>query len=326
MELAKRVLITGIGGNVGQGIIRNINTDFPEVYIVGVNVDEFSAGNHLCDNFYKVPYAVDKSYINTINNIVTKENIDLIIPSTDYEVHELSKHKGQLHCNVAVSNNDATELCLDKMETYFHFLKNEIPFAKAFLPSNYNGEFKELIVKPREGRGSRGIHINPKNPKEFSDAYMVQELHVGVEVTIAFYVNKNKELHGFIVQERTLEGGATKNSKSTKKYDEIVLPVLQKLLKTTPIYGSANLQAIITENSEIHPFEINCRISGTNSIRSQFGFKDVKYTIQEWLFNQQPETPEVREGVATRIIMDVIYTEAKDFEALQDKSAKHYIF
>jgi carbamoyl-phosphate synthase large subunit len=326
MELVKKVLITGIGGNVGQGIIRNINTDFPEIYIVGVNVDEFSAGNHLCDAFYKVPYAVDVTYIDTINEIVKKEGIELIIPSTDYEVHELSKHKNQLICEVAVSDNFATELCLDKMETFYHFLKNDIPFAKAFLPSDYKGQFRKHIVKPREGRGSRGIHINPNNPNQFSDDYMVQELHIGVEVTIAFYVNKNKELHGFIVQERTLEAGATKNSKSTKKYDNLVFPVLEKLIKTTPIHGSANLQAIITDAGEIHPFEINCRISGTNSIRSQFGFKDVKYTIQEWLLNEEPEKPQIREGVATRIMMDVIYTEEQNFEALENKSAKHYIF
>ena len=326
MELAKKVLITGIGGNVGQGIIRNINADFPQIFIVGVNVDEFSAGNHLCDAFYKVPYAVDVTYIDTINRIVKKEGVELIIPSTDYEVHELSKHKGQLICEVAVSDNFATELCLDKMETLSHFIKNEISFAKAFLPSNYKGQFSQYIVKPREGRGSRGIHLNPENPNQFSDDYMVQELHVGVEVTVAFYVNKNKILHGFIVQERTLEAGATKNSKSTKKYDNLVFPVLEKLVKTTPIYGSANLQAIITDAGEIHPFEINCRISGTNSIRSQFGFKDVKYTIQEWLLNQKPEEPKIREGVATRIMMDVIYTEEQNFEALENKSAKHYIF
>jgi len=57
----KIVLVTGIGGNVGQGILRNIlKTKFP-IRIVGCNVADFSAGNHLCDSFYKVPFANDEA-------------------------------------------------------------------------------------------------------------------------------------------------------------------------------------------------------------------------------------------------------------------------
>lgn len=322
----QKILVTGIGGNVGQGIIRNIKSVFPDIVIVGVNVDAFSAGSHLCDSFYLVPYAVDENYISTIVEIVDKEKIDLIIPSTDYEVSELSKYVSEIPCKIAVSDTIATQLCLDKMHTYYHFEKNNLPFAKSYLPSNYNGEFKEIVVKPREGRGSRGVHINPKQVDEFDDAYMVQELHRGVEVTIAFYVNLAGNLHGFVVQERTLEAGATKNTKVTKKYDNVVKPILLQLIKTTPIKGSANLQAIITKEMEIYPFEVNCRISGTNSMRSQFGFEDVRYTIEEWLLDQKPTQPNIREGIATRIILDVIYTEATDFDEVVDNQSKSYIF
>ena len=49
----KTVLVTGIGGNVGQGIIRNIHSYDPSIRVVGTNVTSFSAGNHLCDTVYK---------------------------------------------------------------------------------------------------------------------------------------------------------------------------------------------------------------------------------------------------------------------------------
>ena len=326
MELVKKVLVTGIGGNVGQGIIRNINLDFPEIIVVGTNIAAFSAGNHLCDKFYKVPYANDSNFIDVVKSIVLKEKIDLIIPSTDYEVYEFSKIKDDFICAIAVSDFNATKICLDKMNTYSHFKKYDIPFAAAFIPSQYKGVFKSIILKPREGRGSRGIVRNPEIFSSFSDDYMVQELHVGVEVTIGFYVRKDKKLHGFVVQERTLEAGATKNSKITIKYDRIIEPILEKLIMETPIYGSANLQAIITKDGNVFPFEVNCRVSGTNSIRSQFGFKDVKYTIQEWLFGITPEKPSIREGIATRILMDVIFEENKEFSEIKDKTSKHYLF
>ena len=53
--------------------------------------------------------------------------------------------------------------------------------------------------------------------------------------------------------------------------------------------------------------EIYCRISGTNSLRSQFGFRDVAYTMQEYLYGQVPEAPQVTPGCAIRVMMDIIY-------------------
>jgi len=323
----KKVLVSGIGGNVGQGIIRNINKVFPNVIIVGVDINDFSSGNHLCDIFYKVPYANDSRYIESINEIVKKEQVNLIIPSTDYEVFYLSKYQHLIKCTIAVSEFKTADFCTDKMKTYEHFRDHNMSFAPSTLPSKYvSNQFDKLIVKPIEGRGSRDIYINPKNISAFSDKFLVQKLYEGIEVTIAFYVNKVNILHGFITQERTLESGTTKNTKVTKAYDALVEPLLNKLIKSANFSGSINLQAIITKENTIHPFEVNCRISGTNSMRSNFGFEDIKYTLQEYLFNDKLSKVRIREGIATRIIMDVIYTEAKDYNEATNKKSTHFIF
>lgn len=323
----KRIIVTGIGGNVGQGIIRNIRaTDF-KIKVIGTNIDSFSSGNHLCDTFYKVPYAYDENYIQTINTIVTKEQIDLIIPSTDFEVFYLAKYQDQIPCKVVVSDFNTAFNYLDKYNTYLHFEKHNIPFATSFLPSNYNKELLDIIVKPRKGRGSRGIQINPKEYTVFSDEdYMIQEYHQGVEITTAFYVDKSQKMHGFITFERVLENGTTTHCKVVSKYNEQIEQIILNIIKVSQIKGSANLQAIVTKTGKIIPFEINCRISGTNSIRSNFGFKDVEYTLEEWLYNLKPTKPNVKNGVATRVLMDVIYTEASDFNEAKDNSSKYHIF
>ena len=80
------------------------------------------------------------------------------------------------------------------------------------------------------------------------------------------------------------------------------------------IRGSANIQSIVTQEGLIVPFEVNCRISGTNSIRSNFGFKDVKYTVQEYLYNITPDTPYLKYGIASRILMDVIYPDVTRYD------------
>jgi len=323
----KTVIVTGIGGNVGQGIIRNIQaTGFP-ITVIGTNISDFSSGNHLCDLFYKVPYAEDKNYLSTLNDIIQKHNVDLVIPATDFEVFYLSQQKEELLADVVVSTHDTSAIYLDKFLTFEHLNRHSIPFASAHLPSKFNNEFSNVILKPRKGRGSRGLHINPKDLSGFDDMeYMVQELIFGTEITTAFYVNKKKKLHGFITFERTLENGMTTHCKVVDTYDDQLLTILDSLIVVSNIKGSANLQAIVNKDGEIKPFEINCRISGTNSIRSNFGFKDVLYTLEEWLYGKQPSSPKIKKGVATRVLMDVIYNEITDFNDAKDKSASHYLY
>lgn len=304
----KVVLVTGIGGNVGQGILRNIIASPYEVTLIGCNTVEFSAGNHFCRKSYLVPFAYHETYIPTINKIVAENNVDLIIPSTDYEVYYLSKNKDLLACEVAVAGINAAGIYLDKYKSFLHHQKNNIPFAAAMLPSEYKGEYKEIIAKPREGRGSRGLVINPETWSDFSDEqYMIQELHRGKEITTAFYVDKNRKLHGYITLERSLENGATSQCSVNTDYDKAIEPILQKIIDCSDISGAANLQSIATADGGIYPFEINCRISGTNSIRSNFGFKDVEYTLEEYLYNTKPSQPNIIKGHAIRILMDIIY-------------------
>ena len=323
----KKVLVTGIGGNVGQGIIRNIRSLPYDIIIVGTIVTSVSSGNYLCDEFYMVPFAYETNYISTIKDIVNKEKIDLIIPATDYEVYYLAENIDAISCKIAVSGIESAKIYLDKYESWLHHDKYNIPFGKSVLPSAYKNQFKECIVKPKEGRGSRGININPIEFQQFSDKeYMVQELHKGDEITTAFYVTQQKKLHGLITLSRNLENGVTISCKVVTKYDSMLIPIIEKIIKHSNLLGSVNLQSIVTADNEVIPFEINCRISGTNSIRSNFGFKDVQYTLQEFLYNEQPETPKVTSGVAFRTLLDVIYPDASDYKEIKDNSTKHLIF
>jgi carbamoyl-phosphate synthase large subunit len=323
----RKVLVTGIGGNVGQGIIRNLRKSFPHIHITGVNVIDFSAGNHLCDSFYLVPHAYSDNYIGKIKNICSEDQIELIIPSTDYEVYYLSLNKDKFSCEIAVSGNLAAEIYLDKYLTFLHHKKYDIPFCATCLPSQYNGQFVSCISKPRKGRGSRGLCINPSKWDCFSDEeYIIQELHTGKEITTAFYVDKTGNLHGFITFLRFLENGTTTRCKVVFEYDSLLLPIIESMIKHADISGSANLQSIVSEDGRIHPFEVNCRISGTNSIRSNFGFEDVKYTMQEYLLRELPSKPKITEGIAVRILMDVIYPSQSDFSICRDNSIPFRLF
>lgn len=299
--------MTGIGGNVGQGILRCIRDEYPQICLVGTNSEYLSAGNHFCDRNYQVPLAEDEAYLEVLREIVEKEAASLVIPATDSEVEVLSRLKDSLPATVAVSGAESALICIDKYLTSCHFEEKGILFARTALPSVYDGSFGPIIAKPRRGRGSRGLVLNPEDYSQFEDSeYVIQELAEGPELTTSFYVTKKGQLHGLITQERKLSNGATVFSKVRRDLDSLVLPTIVKMLEHLELRGSINLQWIYHSESRVVPFEVNCRISGTNSLRHRFGFKDVVYTVQEYLFDQNPEAAAVVEGVGMRFLEDIV--------------------
>lgn len=324
---AKTVLVTGIGGNVGQGILRNIRSlDLP-VKVLGCDIASFTPGNHLCEKVFKVPYSYEEGFIPKIREIVEAEKVDMIIPSTDYEVFYLASHRSEINSIILASDADITEKFLDKYLTYQLFQKHDIPFAKSWLPKDYDNTEEAIIAKPRKGRGSRGIIKNAQNVSGLGDDYMVQPMYEGIEITTAIYFNKSGAVHGIFSLERELTNGTTSKTIVNNQYNDQFEEMGSKMEKLVGIRGSINVQSIVDEQNAIFPFEINCRISGTNSIRHQLGFQDVKYAVQEYLFNQAPDPVDVKKGkgVATRILMDVIYPEASGFDGI-DNSSKHIIY
>lgn len=322
----KTILVTGIGGNVAQGALRNILSLNLDINIIGVDISAFTAGNHLCNRTYVVPYAYDEQYIPIIKNIIDKEKVDVVIPTTDYEGYYLSLNKHVLNSIVAASDAEISKIYLDKYLTYLHHQKFKIPFAQSWLPGEFKNEVKDIIVKPREGRGSRNIHINPANLQNFSDEYLIQPLYKGIEITTAFYVKRDGTLHGLFTMERELANGITAKSVATKKYDAELENIIKKMIAAKGLYGSINLQSIVNDQGNVIPFEINCRISGTNSIRHNLGFQDVKYTIQEYLLNQQPDKVKAIDGIAVRMFCDVIYPKATGTDELNNNTSPHILY
>jgi len=320
----KSILVTGIGGGVGQGIIRNIRSMGINVDIIGTNVSIVSSGNHLCNHVHQVPYAYDPEYILFIEKIVSQHAVGLIIPSTDYEAYYLALFQSSLSAKVAASPAEVSEFCLDKYLNFQCFHAAGIPFANSFLPSNYRNQLKRIVAKPRKGRGSRNIYVDHPAPQELGDDYLIQEYLDGPELTTAVYVRQSGELHGYITLNRELDQGATSCCEVTDNYNYLIDDIINRIISTFPFRGSFNIQSRVTKNGVI-PFEINCRISGTNSIRSQFGFKDVEYTVQDFLFNQTPEAPLIKPGCALRIMHDVIYP-GLTLNEISNCNDKHWIF
>ncbi|TLM65629.1 MAG: hypothetical protein FDZ69_09000, partial [Deltaproteobacteria bacterium] len=154
MTSTATVLVTGIGGNVGQGILRILRQRYPSLRLVGTDIGTCTAGHHFCDVFRQVPYSYEPGYGEEMAALCRHEGVDLVVPSTDYEVYFLGLAADRLP-RLLASPPDTARVFLDKLETYTRFRAVGLPFAESYLPSAYPGHLPQVIVKPREGRGSR---------------------------------------------------------------------------------------------------------------------------------------------------------------------------
>ena len=305
----KRILVTGVGGNVAQGVLRIVKSSFPEIYLVGCDINKFNAGSHLCNESFQVPYSSDNNYIFEINRIIKDLKISLLIPTTDLECLILSKNK--IECPVLVSEHKLCKMFIDKFLTFEVMKSKNISFANSILPSKYNSEFKDIILKPRKGSGSKGVLINPPNICDYKDEeYLIQEFLIGKEITTSVYIDNYSNIIGLISLERELKAGTTVAAKIYNKNLEKIYSLAKKINSLGTIKGSFNIQSIVCEDNNVVPFEINLRISGTASIRHCFGFKDVEFSIKEYLFGLSLNKVEPIQNTnlrAKRILMDVIY-------------------
>ncbi|RJE70855.1 ATP-grasp domain-containing protein [Reichenbachiella sp. MSK19-1] len=321
----KKILITGIGGNVGQGVLMNTTNLHQNLIIIGADINQNTAGNHLCNKVYKVPYAYTKDYIPSIKAICLGEKIDLIIPTTDFEVYHLAEFAKDLP-TILGNPFDTARTFLDKYLTWEKFKTLGIPFANSWTPETFETSYtNDIIAKPRKGRGSRGIVVNPKKPKNLGQDYMIQEYIQGIELTSAIYVTKDKKIIGPLTFERVLESGATQKCWVNHQYDDQISSICHQINSAIALVGPLNIQSRVTSEGRIVPFEINGRYSGTNSIRSQLGFNDVEMGINEHLFGISPvNQKKITKGVAVRLIKDVVYPDFSSIDEINNNTDHFY--
>ena len=68
------ILVTGIGGNMGQGILRNIRSFDPKLRLIGTDIRTVNGSNYLCDEVYQIPAANSLDFIPVVKKICQKSS------------------------------------------------------------------------------------------------------------------------------------------------------------------------------------------------------------------------------------------------------------
>ena len=298
-----RVGVTGVGGGVGQSIIKALQMSDLTIEIVAIDITDSSAGFYMDGISERVvlPNLKGRSYPSVgWHNYVYSGNLDCIIPGSDFDLAALSGVRdewGAFGCKVLVSDYVLVTTCDDKYVTGQVLDYEGIRVPKIY--SSMDSVTFPVIVKPRIGSGSRGVvKVNSKEEMpEITDELMVQEYLEGEEYTCAVFVDRYGDVVSSIQLRRELVNGTT--YKAEVCFERSIHQLIVKIGKAVKPRGVLNIQLRDTERGPV-PFELNCRCSGTTAIRAHFGYNEPEMLIRHYVLGESLKTPKITQGKAFR--------------------------
>jgi carbamoylphosphate synthase large subunit len=113
--LTTRVLLTEAGTVPSNNLVRSLRAagDF---VIVGCSVDRFVLKKSDADRKYLVPVESHPAFVEILGDIVCKEGVDLLIPTSDPDVWTISQVRDQLPCRIFLPRAQTIQVCQDKYE------------------------------------------------------------------------------------------------------------------------------------------------------------------------------------------------------------------
>jgi carbamoyl-phosphate synthase large subunit len=306
-----KVMVTGAGALLGQGVIRALRASSLGAEIIAVDPSPLSAGLYWADRAHIVPLASDPSYLSRVRDIVRRERPDALLVGTDVELPILAAARPELESElgvrVLVSSPGVVAIADDKWLTAEFLRENGFPYPDSCLPGGERDLICRvgfpLVVKPRVGARSVGVHV-ATGAAELAravgtvDSPVIQEcVATPAEEYTAGVVVCDGASRASIVMRRDLRDGNTYRA-WTGAYPELNAFVCEVAEKLGP-HGPCNFQFRLGRNGPTI-FEINARYSGTTPLRALAGFNEVEMVLR-WLVEGTPvDQPPVREVVILR--------------------------
>lgn len=256
-------------------LINILKNEIDNLVLIGGDYSKTSPALNFCDKSFSLNYNIDKDYIYQVLEICKKEKVELIIPLIDPELKFYSKFKNIFNKNgidVMISSENDILMTSDKIKTYNFFKKlNFIKTPQTTLLKNFKHieDFNEyVILKPKEGSGSKGIYkIKKKSVKSFSqimeldhNSYIVQDfIDFDFEVTTDVFVYNKKVIE--LCQRKRLKtrGGEVERGITIK--NEKINNIIQEIVELCDFHGVINIQIMI-KNDSFYIGEINARLGG----------------------------------------------------------------
>lgn len=321
---ALRVIVTGAGSIVGQGIVKALRHSGMQVQVIATDIAPLNAALFRADEAYLMIPVEAPNALESIVETIRLIRADALMVGSEFDLSFFARHRAlierETNTKVIVSPVETVELADDKFRTAEFLAGHGLPFAPALAaPSLYeasrwaaqNGY--PVIVKSRRGTSARHLHlvndeaslkaVLPGVPEPMVQL-LAGPIHAELanEYTCSVFRCADGSLLGPFVSRRTLRGG------SSWIVEVAPQPELESLVRhigtLLPSVGSLNIQLMFCDGRAV-PFEFNARFSGTTPIRAYFGFNEPEMALRSFVLGEKIERPTIRKGVVIRYVEEV---------------------
>lgn len=311
----RSILITGIGGDIAQGVATIVRSQWPNCRLLGTDTHEQHGGRLFVDEFFMLPTASNPSYVGAVRSLLESRQVDAFLPMSEPELGVLGALLKELGPTRSVTAGPSVVAAgLDKLATFEALRSFGIPVpwtipVAAGAPVSY-----PCILKNRFGSGSRGVFIvrDAAEAAYLSERYpqaIYQELlePADREVTCAVYRTRDGRVASLLMLRR-LTGGFTGWARVIEDAD--TLRMCEAIAEKLDLRGSMNVQLRLTDQGP-RVFEINARFSSTALMRHRLGFTDVVWALEE-LQGKPIRFPDIPAGqIMVRVQEAVVITDAR---------------
>ena len=251
------VAITGVGGPAGIAVSQALKH-----HVIGLDADEHAAGFHFTDAHEVIKRADDPLFADSILSIVDKWHPNVLVSTICEEYTKLWNMSSALTrrgCHMWLPSVTVTTTCLNKW-IFANVLANaEIPHPDTALRADLiKGPW---VIKPRFGRGSRGIrYVDDISLAKLDKDDIIQTQITGREFTADCLVGRDGVLH-ICAQRWRLEtrGGISTKGETFDLPD--ITAACGNVLAAVGLTGVANVQGFVN-NDGVTILECNPRFSG----------------------------------------------------------------
>lgn len=265
---ALRVLFTGGAGAGGEAIYRLLEGGY-QVHLADATPGGIApvvpAGRR-----HSLPMAGSAGFAGALEKLCRELAIDLLVPAVDEELELAATLSGP---RVLLPTVQFIAAMLDKLAFVRHLQEAGLPVpetgtAEQWREARWTG--RDLIVKPRSGRGSRHVHVLSSAAQvpaylaltglEPAQALIQQRIH-GQEYTVQMAADGQGHLRAVVPVCVAHKRGVTLHAHT--RHDVAVIQACQAIHAAWPVPGCYNIQLMLDSDGVAWPFEINPRISTT---------------------------------------------------------------
>lgn len=319
MTAPVRVLVTGVGGTLGQAITKALSLADMPLEISGCDAVEDSVGAAFVKTLHRVPLASDPAYIEIIDAICEKSGYSAVLPSTEQEIAILSRTASPPRLP-----SGAVVICHDAQ--FFNRFSDKLSCARELAQAVDVGQFADgadagdvetlirgagfpLVVKPRRGSGSRILRIvNNRDslqkaladvPQPFVQEHFPDDLG---EFSSGIFACEHFD--SVLAFRRDLCGEGC-SMKAETSDDVTVADYCSRVGRAMRLRGAANVQVRKT-HAGVRLLEVNARFSSLVAARAAAGFQDAEWWLRLRLGMSIPEPGAHRQLRFERYFHDLV--------------------